>query len=157
MTLSDQVLDRVDALRELGPFAAALSTHGLLHGTMAAIAASVAEIAASLERHGGIYATFGSTSDARFGRGTRLGASTFAPNDGDERGVAHTYFTRTQIADLFASDFVVEELAERSVDAIAGSWAHPRQPLCNAVHWFVIARRRFVSSRVKRAQSKGSG
>ncbi len=125
----------------LGRFAAAICTHGLLHGTVASIAASLDSIADRLDDAGALYATFGSVRDARFGKGRRFGPATFAPFDGDERGVAHTYFTRAALELLLEPHFVVERIEESGVDAIAGAWAHRQRPLAGAVHWFVVARR----------------
>ncbi len=129
----------------LGRFAAAICTHGLLHGTVATIAASLESIADRLDDGGLLYATFGSVRDARFGRGRRLGPATFAPFDGDERGVVHTYFTRAELESLLKSHYAIERIEECDVDAMAGSWAHAQRPLSKAVHWFVVARR--VSTR----------
>jgi hypothetical protein len=124
----------------LGRFAAAVCTHGLLHGTTAAIARRVGAIAARLEPGAPFHAVFGSTDDARFGTGRYIEPGTFAPFDGDERDVAHTYFTRTALHAMLDAHFAIQRLEERAVDAIAGSWAHPAQPLTGAVHWFAIAR-----------------
>ena len=123
-------------------FNAILSTHGLLHGTPQAIAARVRALAQRLESGGLLYATFGSSRDARFGQGERIDDSTFSPDDGDERGVAHAYFDRHQLFALLDRDFDVELLREHSVDDVAGSWAHRERPLTGAVHWYAIARKR---------------
>jgi hypothetical protein len=123
-------------------FAAAISTHGLLHGAPPTIVANVRSIAERLVRRGLLYATFGSTHDARFGSGERIDASTFAPIDGEERGVAHAYFDRDGLRSLLESYVEIESLDERGVDAIAGQWAHEARPLTGAVHWFAIARKR---------------
>lgn len=123
-------------------FAGALSTHGFLHGTPSAVAARVRAIARCLSRGGLLYATFGSTRDARFGRGKRIDDSTFAPTDGDERGVAHAYFDRERLLSILDRYFVVESLSEHCVDDVAGSWAHRERPLDGAAHWFAIARKR---------------
>jgi hypothetical protein len=125
-----------------GSFDAVVSTHGLLHGSVESIAMRVRVVAGSLERGGLLYATFGSTRDARFGRGERLGDATFAPLDGDERGVAHTYFDREGLSALLAPYFQVESLHERDADETAGKWAHREEPLRFAVHWFATARKR---------------
>lgn len=123
-------------------FAAVVSTHGLLHGTGLRVAARVKAIAERLEDGGLLYATFGSTSDARFGRGERIGDSTFAPTEGDERGVAHAYFRRGELRALLEPYFEVESLREQRVDEVAGAWAHRKRPLAGAVHWYAIARKR---------------
>ena len=124
-----------------GPFAGALSTHGLLHGTASIIAANVGAIAELLAPGGLFYATFGSIRDARFGIGKRIDAATYAPLEGDEAGVAHTFFNREGLTALLASHFVIDSLEERAVDDIAGTWAHAQRPLSGGVHWFVVARR----------------
>lgn len=127
---------------ESASFSAILSTHGLLHGAAAAIAVRVRALAQRLESGGLLYATFGSTRDARFGQGERIDDSTFSPRDGDERGVAHAYFDRDRLLALLDPHFEVESLQEHSVDEVAGSWAHRERPLTGAVHWYAIARKR---------------
>jgi SAM-dependent methyltransferase len=122
-----------------GTFAAALSTHGLLHGTPEIIERHLSQIARLLGKSGVLYATFGSIRDARFGRGKRIDASTFAPAEGDERGVAHGFFSRDQVRALLDPYFTIESLEEHDADEIAGSWAHRELPLSGAVHWFVLA------------------
>ena len=140
--ISDSAADDPESLSPaIGTFAATVSTHGLLHGTVAAIASRLAHIADRLEPGGLLYAAFGSVRDARYGTGQRIAAATFAPLDGDERGVAHTYFTRAELEALLGSHFDIEALDDRDVDAVAGTWAHGERPLSRAVHWFVIARR----------------
>lgn len=123
------------------PFAAAISTHGLLHGTRLTVERNLNSIAALLETRGLLFGTFGSTHDARLGKGERIDDSTFAPKEGDERGVAHAYFDRDAL-DALLNQFDVELMQEQTVDEVAGKWAHRRQPLEAAVHWFVIARKR---------------
>ncbi len=125
-----------------GEFAAAVSTHGLLHGTPKSIAAALDAIAERLENNGRLYATFGSVRDARFGQGERLGDWTFAPIEEPERGVPHTYYDRERLEALLSLGFLIESLDERGVDQTAGSWAHADRPLRGAVHWFVVARKR---------------
>jgi hypothetical protein len=125
-----------------GEFAAAISTHGLLHGTAATVAENLNSIAARLQHNGVVYATFGSSRDARFGMGNSIDESTFASTHGDERGIPHAFFDRTQLLGLLDRKFIVESLDERGVDEIAGGWAHRDRPLRGAVHWFVVARKR---------------
>jgi SAM-dependent methyltransferase len=122
-------------------FDAAISTHGLLHGVPSTIVANVRSIAEHLDGGGLLYATFGSTHDARFGNGLRIDASTFAPIDGDEQGVAHAFFDRTQLQSLLAPYLEIESLDEHGVDAFAAKSAHRARPLAGAMHWFVIARK----------------
>ncbi|HEV3092741.1 MAG TPA: methyltransferase domain-containing protein [Candidatus Cybelea sp.] len=122
-----------------GRFAAAISTHGLLHGTPAAIGERVRGIAALLEPGGTLYATFGSVRDARHEQGERLGEFTYAPVDGEERGVPHTFFDRERLRALLEERFTVDSLEEHGVDQVVGSWGHTARPLSGAVHWFAIA------------------
>ena len=123
------------------PAAAALSTHALLHGTPAEIGGRLDALAAALESGAPLFGTFGSTRDARCGTGDEVAAYVYAPRDGDEAGVAHAYFDAPRLRALLAPHFVIESMAEVDVDEIAGQWAHPNDPLHNAVHWFVIARK----------------
>lgn len=139
VAVADNDADRFDLRDDDGTFVAAISTHGFLHGTSKTIAQRLDRVARRLSHGGVLYATFGSVRDARFGRGLQLDPATFAPQDGDEAGIAHTYFTRAQLEDLLWRSFTVERLWEGDVDAIAGSWAHPTQPLSHAVHWFAVA------------------
>ena len=129
-----------------GRFAAAVTTHGLLHGTPRAIEARLDAIADALEDGAPLYATFGSTKDARFGAGRRLDRWTYAPVDGDERGVAHAYFEREPLVALLERRFVVESLEERGVDRIAGAWAHRTAALAGSLHWFAIVAKRPASA-----------
>jgi hypothetical protein len=126
----------------LGSFDAAISTHGLLHGTAASIGTLVGDIAGRLDAAGLLYATFGSQRDARFRAGDRIDDLTYAPSDGDERGVAHTYFEGAALRAVLEPFFAVESLAEHDADGSAGAWAHSQQPLHGAVHWFAIAHKR---------------
>ena len=143
VAVDDQAAAAAEPQREIpGRFDAVVSTHGLLHGTDDAIASRVRAIAECLDSGGFLYATFGSSRDARFGRGRRLGDWTFAPADGDERDVPHTYFDRDRVTALLAPHFQVESLEETGVDEIAGRWAHSTQALQGSAHWFAIGRRR---------------
>jgi hypothetical protein len=122
--------------------AACLSTHALLHGTPASIAQTLDAVADILEPEAPLFATFGSTRDARYGVGDELEPYVYAPAEGDEAGVAHTFFDRDRLAALLTARFAIDSLEERSVNAIVGSWAHVISPLHGAVHWFALARRR---------------
>jgi SAM-dependent methyltransferase len=142
VSVDDEAVAAAEALREIpDTFDAVISTHGLLHGTYDAIVACLAAIAERLRTSGLLYATFGSVRDARFGEGRRLGDWTFAPLDGDELDVPHTYFDRDRMTAMLAPYFEVESLEEVGVDEIAGRWAHSVQPLRGAAHWFAILRR----------------
>jgi SAM-dependent methyltransferase len=125
-----------------GEFAAAVSTHGLLHGTPGSIAAALDAIAEHLENGGRLYAAFGSVRDSRFGQGECIGARTFAPLAGDERGVPHTFYDRHRLEALLSPGFILESLEEVGADATAGAWAHADRPLQGAVHWFAVAQKR---------------
>jgi hypothetical protein len=121
--------------------AAALATHALLHGTAAELATLLGRVAVALEPAAPLYATFGSTRDARYGEGTRIEAHVYAPAGGDEDGVPHPFFDRDRLTALLQRWFVIESLDETGVDEIAGRWAHEKRPLKAAVHWFAVVRR----------------
>ena len=141
--VSDAEAASDDPLRGVqGPFAATLSTHGLLHGTAEAIQSRLTTIAERLDRGGLLYASLGSSADARFGQGRRIDERTFAPLDGDERGVPHAFFDEHALRALLEADFTLESLEHRAVDDVAGSWAHRERPLRGAAHWFVTACKR---------------
>ena len=123
-------------------FAGALSTHALLHGTTADIAGLLAQIADRLPGGAPLLCTFGSVRDARFGTGRRLGPNTFAPLDGDERDVPHTFFDEGRLRAIVAADWDVQSLLERNVDNIAGTWAHAEKPLRGSLHYLASLRRR---------------
>jgi SAM-dependent methyltransferase len=125
-----------------GSFDAALSTHGLLHGTPPQIARALSNIASLLKPRGSIFATFGSTADRRFGLDDKVDEYTYAERAGDEKGIPHAYFDADRLRELLAPKFEIEMMQEQPVDNIAGTWAHPNEPLRDAVHWFVIAIRR---------------
>lgn len=125
-----------------GSFAAVLSTHGLLHGTVAAIDASLEAIAAKLEPGGRLFATFGSTRDARFAHGAEIERFVYAPLDGDERGVPHAFFDEPRLYSLLERRFALDSAEERNADEIVGDWAHGEKPLRGSAHWFVRARKR---------------
>lgn len=133
--------DAAGAIAAAGTFEAALSTHALLHGTPQSIGATLDAVAARLLPSAPFYATFASKADARFGSGTRIDENTFAPQSGDETGVAHAYFAEDELRHMLATRFVIEVIEERNVDEIVGSWAHAERPR-GSVHWFVRARRR---------------
>lgn len=109
----------------------AITTHGLLHGTPETIAASIAEIADALAVQAPLYGTFASVNDPRFGDGERLGEATFAPTQGEECGIPHTFFDEAGIRGLLDGFFTIASIEEHAAEHIAGS-----------VHWFVRARRR---------------
>lgn len=143
LAVDDETAMRVSAMRSLhGAFAGAVSTHGFLHGSAADVAERLDALAAHLEPDAVLAATFGSTRDARFGKGTAIDPSTYAPDEGDEAGVAHAFFTQSQLFALLEPEYEIEWIEERDVDEIAGKWAHQTVPLSGAVHWFVLARRR---------------
>ncbi len=127
---------------ESEPVAAAISTHALLHGSAADIAAVLARIAGRLAPGAPFYVTFGSVRDARYRKGDRLETHTFAPHNGDERGVAHTFYDEVRLRKLLERDWFIESLEERDVDIIAGAWAHETMPLERSVHWFARLTRR---------------
>jgi|SRR5579884_19673 len=133
--------DRVHEILTGTLFDAAISTHALLHGTRESCEALLSSVARSLKPAAPFYAAFASSSDARFGKGVRIDAQTFAPLEGDEHGVPHVYFDRVQLQSLLEPHFVLESLEQRAVDEVVGSWAHPVRP-AGTVHWFVRAHHR---------------
>jgi Methyltransferase domain len=142
VVLSDEAAASDDAIENSSHgFDAVLSTHGLLHGTAASVAARVRSIAECITAGGWLFATFGSTSDSRYGRGERIDDSSFAPAEGDEEGVAHAYFDRPSLRALLEPLLEIESLEEQGVDEVVGSWAHPQKPTGTA-HWFAVARKR---------------
>ena len=118
----------------------ALSTHALLHGTSREVAALLREIGDRLSPGAPLFATFGSVRDSRFAAGRMVEPFVYAPEGGDEAGVAHTFFDDVRLRRLLEG-WIVESAREVCVDEIAGTWAHSR-PLSGAVHWFVIAVKR---------------
>lgn len=141
VTLDDAAAASADALSSLsGPFEAALSTHALLHGTFQIVDERIGAIAHLLVPNGFFCATFGSMNDARFGKGERVAENSFAPAEGDERGIAHVFYDETRLRSLLETYFEIELIEEQHVDDIAGGWAHPTSRLQGAFHWFVIAR-----------------
>jgi len=122
-----------------GLYAAALSTHGYLHGTVAKLRAGMGELRRVLTDDAPIAITLGSVDDARFGFGDALDDNTYAPGDGDEAGIPHAYFDRDGVIELLRPLFTIDALDEVDVDEIVGSWAHDSPG--GMRHWFVIARR----------------
>ncbi len=116
----------------------ALSTHALLHGTPATVAAGLDAIARAVKRNAPLHATFASTRDARFGKGLRISKHVYATETGDEANVPHVYFTDAELRSLLEPRFSVESIQETAADEIIGRWAHG-QPLHGVVHWFVRA------------------
>jgi len=121
-------------------FDAALSTHALLHGTPATLQAALEGVHLALRPQARLYATLGSNRDARYGKGRQIAAHVFAPEGGDEAGVAHTYWDEPEVRILLAG-FKIIELSHVRVDEIAGSWGHEKSPLAQAYHWMVVAQR----------------
>lgn len=120
-------------------YAAALSTHGYLHGATAKLRAGFAELRRVLRPGAPVFFTLGSIADARFGFGLALDERTFAPGDGPEKGVPHAFFERNAVAEVLHG-YAIEELEETAVDGIVGRWAHGPQER-GLRHWFVVARR----------------
>ncbi len=120
-------------------YAAALSTHGYLHGTIPKLRLGFAELRRVLRPGAPIFVTLGSIHDARFGLGIAYDETTFAPGDGDEAGIPHAYFDRAGAVEVLAPAFTVESLDEVNVDAIVGRWAH--EAPAGMCHWFAVARR----------------
>jgi len=124
-------------LAALPELAAVVSTHTLLHGTPATIAATLAILRARLVRRGDVFATIGSQRDPRYGTGGRVAVDTFAPRAGPEAGVAHAYFDEPGVRALFAA-FARVDARETDAGGHVGSWAHGSEA-ASIVHWFVHA------------------
>ncbi|MEO6991049.1 MAG: hypothetical protein ABI346_04570 [Candidatus Baltobacteraceae bacterium] len=122
-----------------GGFDAVLTTHALLHGEPATVAARLEALGSTLVDGGLLYATFGSCADPRYGRGDRTAGGAWAERDGPEAGVAHAYFTRSALRAMLQAHFTLELLREREVGAMVGRWAHAAAPPGQRVHWFVAA------------------
>jgi hypothetical protein len=125
-------------------FAAAISSHGYLHGTTAKLRLGFGELRRVLKTGAPIYVTLGSLHDPRFGFGLALDERTFAPGDGPEAGIPHAFFERDGILELLRG-FTIESMDEVDATAIVGRWAHP-EPEDGAepdrvMHWFVVARK----------------
>jgi hypothetical protein len=136
-TRDDESYTQLPGGRDL--YAAALSTHGYLHGTVAKLRLGFAELRRVLRPGAPIFITLGSIEDARFGLGVAIDEITYAPGEGDEAGIPHTYFDRAGVAEVLAPAFTVESLEEVNVDDIVGRWAH--ETPAGMWHWFVVARR----------------
>lgn len=133
--ISDEQTLSFTALHER--FDGALSTHGFLHGRAEQIVTLLGNVAASLEPGAPLYATFGSTRDARFGRGIEIGKNAYAAKTGPERGVPHAFFDRAALTKLLRPEFAIESLTEQDVDGVVDPAAHVAAS--GMVHWFVRA------------------
>ena len=122
-------------------YAAALATHGYLHGTTAKLRAGFAELRRVLHADAPIFVTLGSIADARYGLGIPFDERSFAPGEGDEAGIPHAYFDRDGVNEILEGFFTVEAAEEVDVDEIVGRWAHAENDIAGRVHWFVRARR----------------
>ena len=123
-------------------YGAALSTHAYLHGASAKLRAGIAELRRVLRPDAPIFITLGSFKDARYGLGIPLDERSFAPGDGDEAGIPHSYFDRDGVIELLFG-FEIDSMEEVDVDDIVGRWAHAGDgDVAGRVHWFVVARRK---------------
>ncbi len=123
-----------------GGYDGALSTHALLHGSRTRIRAALSHLCAVT--HGGarLNLVLGSRSDPRSGRGRDVGDGAFAPEDGDETGIPHVYFSESEVREMLGA-LEIDSLDERSAADTAGRWAHDAASAAQMVHWFVRARR----------------
>jgi hypothetical protein len=120
-------------------YAAALSTHGYLHGSTDKLRSGFGELLRVLRAGAPVFITLGSINDARFGYGLPLDDRTYAPGDGPEKGIPHAYFEREGIAEILRG-FTLESADEVAVDEVVGRWAHA--PVERGLrHWFVVARK----------------
>jgi SAM-dependent methyltransferase len=123
-----------------GTYAGALSTHALLHGIPADVAAALASVRDRLAAGAPFFFTLGSKRDPRFGAGRSAGPDTYASETGSEAGVAHCYFDEPGVRALLAG-LTLEALEERDAATSAGTWAHEPHEAATLVHWFVRTRR----------------
>jgi hypothetical protein len=136
----DAVEADADVSALAGPYGGVLSTHALLHGTQLSVRERAHALATITIQHGLLHATFGSTSDPRFGVGIAVAGGGWASRDGPEAGIAHAYFDRRGLLEIL-SGFEVVSADERDVRQMVGRWAHDADPNFPSVHWFVVARR----------------
>ncbi len=121
-------------------YAAAISTHGYLHGTVAKLRLGFAELRRVLRPGAPVMLTLGSIEDARFGLGLPVEETTFAPGEGEEAGIPHAYFDRAGVIEVLAPTLTIESLTHVNVDDIVGRWAHAEP--AGMWHWFVIGQRK---------------
>ena len=124
----------------VGPYAGALSTHALLHGVPAEVAAALASVRDRLAAGAPFFFTLGSKRDPRFGAGRSAGPDTFSSDAGSEAGVAHCYFDEPGVRALLTG-LTLEALEERDAATSAGTWAHEPHESATIVHWFVRTHR----------------
>ncbi len=117
-----------------------LSTHALLHGNRTRVRSALNNAFAAARAGARLHLVLGSCSDPRSGQGRDLGDGAFAPEDGDEAGVPHVYFTEGEVRQVLGA-FTLDSLEERSAAKTAGRWAHDAASAAQMVHWFVRARR----------------
>jgi hypothetical protein len=123
-------------------YGAGLSTHAYLHGASAKLRAGIAELRRVLRPDAPVYVTLGSIKDARYGLGIPFDERSFAPGEGDETGIPHSYFDRDGVIELLFG-FEIDSMEEVEVDDIVGRWAHGADgDVAGRVHWFVVARRK---------------
>ena len=137
-TRDDEPYTQLPGERE--SYAAALSSHGYLHGATAKVRAGLAELRRVLRPGAPIYITLGSIHDERFGFGEALDEWTFAPGDGPEKGIPHAFFDRDTIVELLRG-FTIESLDELDTTTIVGEWAHDPDVGRIPCHWFAVATR----------------
>jgi hypothetical protein len=148
-TRDDEPYTQLPGEREA--YAAAISSHGYLHGATAKVRAGLGELRRVLRPGAPIYITLGSIHDERFGFGEALDEWTFAPGDGPEMGIPHGFFDRDTIVELLRG-FTIESLEEVDTTDTVGEWAHLQTEsgltpeAANAtdsreriLHWFVVA------------------
>jgi len=122
-----------------GGYAAAFSSHALLHGTTSDVARAVDAIRIRLAPGGAFVLTLGSKRDPRFGTGRAVAEDTFAPTSGSEANVAHAFFDAGGVRELLGA-FALEEMCEANAGEAVGRWAHEPREAESIVHWWVRAR-----------------
>jgi hypothetical protein len=138
VTCLDDAIPYTQLPSRKGGYAAAISTHGYVHGSVAKLRLGMAELKRVLAPGAPVALVFGSAEDVRFGFGTQIDELTFAPGEGPELGVPHAYLDRDALIDAL-SGFAIDSMEEVEVDDIVGRWAHEDDDIVGRVHWFVEA------------------
>jgi SAM-dependent methyltransferase len=104
-----------------GYFDGVLSTHVIHHGTVEEIGRTVHEIYRVLSEGGLVFLIVLSNNDPRIGKGIFLEPNTWIVQAGDERGIAHHFFSKEELMKLLGK-FEILSLSEKSTPS--GSETH---------------------------------
>lgn len=106
-----------------GYFDAVVSTNVIHHGTVLEIEKTISEIFRVLRRKGTALITTISDGDYKFGKGTVLEERTFICNEGDEDGITHHFFMKTELESSL-KEFEITLLEEELIPVENGNRAH---------------------------------